>query len=46
MQRGLISGTGIENAFQWNLKVNWIKVDRAVCSAVKENIHAIVRWGY
>ena len=28
------------------IKVNWIKVDCGVCSAVKENIHAIVCWGY
>ena len=24
------------------IKVNWIKVDRAVCSAIEENIYAIV----
>ena len=28
------------------MKINWIKVDRAVCSAIKENIYAIVRLGY
>ena len=24
------------------IKVNWVKVDRAVCSAIEENIYAIV----
>ena len=28
------------------MKVNWMKVDHTACSAIKEKIYAIVRWGY